>query len=199
VNWGGGGVEPDSSLYVVNVLNLAHFVQLTPREAIATDVEAAAENMMGTATPILGTEVALKQEPMMSPSFTPCSPPPWAMLVAVDLQAGTIVWRSPLGVLDKMMPMALPLRWGAPTFGGPLLTGGGLTFIGATADNRFRAFVTATGEEIWSVELPSGAFALPMTYEQAGRQFVVIASGPHPFFHPIPGDHITAFALPLRE
>ena len=195
-NWGGGGYDPGAGLFVVNVLNMGHFVKLWRNEDLAPDAEGSAENMMGKAAPLFGTPYGLEQGPFVSPMFTPCSPPPWHELVAVDLQRGTIEWRATLGVLDKMMPVPLPMRWGSPGFGGPLLTSGGLTFIGATADNRFRAFATATGEELWSHELGSGAFALPMTYERNGRQYIVVASGQHPFLHRILDDHITAFALP---
>ena len=199
VNWGGGGMDESSGLFVVNVLNMGHFVKLLPIESLPPDTEGAPENTMGQATPIAGTPYAMEQGPLISPMFTPCTPPPWGQLVAVDLQQGTIKWRVPLGVLDRMMPLPLPLRWGAPLFGGPLVTGGGLTFIGATADERFRAFATATGEELWSVELPTGSFALPMSYAKDGKQFVVIASGAHPFIYQKPGDYITAFALPDKK
>lgn len=199
VNWGGGGMDPNTGLFVVNVLNMPHFVKLIPQSELPEGSQGAPENTMDQATRLLGTPYGLKQGPFMSPLFTPCSPPPWGELVAVNLQEGHIEWRSTLGVLDRTMPMPLPLRWGAANFGGPLLTGSGLVFIGATADDRFRAFSTATGEELWSVVLPSGAFALPMTYLKDGRQYVVIASGQHPFIHPTLDDHVTAFALPAKD
>jgi quinoprotein glucose dehydrogenase len=131
--------------------------------------------------------------------FTPCTSPPWAAVVAVDLTAGEILWQSTLGTLDALMPFPIPLQWGTAAFGGPMVTAGGLVFIGATQDNRFRAFDIDTGEELWSATLPTGSFAVPMSYEIDGRQFVVIASGGHPFIYPFPGDYITAFALPASE
>ncbi len=94
------------------------------------------------------------------------------------------------------MPLPLPVVWGTASFGGPIVTAGGLVFIGATQDDRFRAFDLTTGEELWSARLPTGSFALPMTYQVEGRQYVVIASGGHPFIYPRPGDYLTAFALP---
>ena len=132
----------------------------------------------------------------MSPRFTPCNPPPWAQLVAVDLEAGEINWKVPLGTIDKLSPIPLPLRWGAPSFGGAIVTGGGLVFIGATADDRFRAFALEDGEELWTFRLPKGSFAHPMTYMLDGRQYVVTVSGGHPFVDQDPGDYVTAFALP---
>ncbi|MCC7488186.1 MAG: PQQ-binding-like beta-propeller repeat protein, partial [Gammaproteobacteria bacterium] len=68
--------------------------------------------------------------------------------------------------------------------------------IGATGDERFRAFDTRSGRELWSARLPTGAFSMPMSYEVDGRQFVVVAAGGHAFVYPKPGDLIRAYALP---
>jgi quinoprotein glucose dehydrogenase len=199
INWGGVAVDPVSKILYTKVLRMAHFVQLIPIENVETPVTSSAENMMGTAAPLRGTPYALKQGPVVSPMFTPCTPPPWAAVVAVDLQAGEILWQSTLGTLDALMPIPLPLKFGTASFGGPIVTAGGLMFVGATQDDRFRAFELETGEEVWSVRLPTGSFAMPMTYEVDGRQFVVIASGGHPFIYPTPGDYLTAFALPVDK
>jgi quinoprotein glucose dehydrogenase len=164
--------------------------------------------MLGAPVRLLGTPYAVRQAALLSPANQmPCTAPPYAELVAVDLQAGTILWRSTLGVWDHSLPppmaspfsLPLPLRWGTPTFGGPMLTAGGLVFIGATGDDRFRAFELATGRQLWEASLPTGAFAVPMSYEVGGRQFVVIASGGHAFVYQKPGDQITAFALPAQR
>ena len=199
VNWGGVAVDPASKILYTKVLRMGHFVQLIPLDEIETPATSSAENMMGTAAPLKGTPYALKQGPVVSPMFTPCTPPPWAAVVAVDLQAGEILWQSTLGTLDTLMPVPLPLKWGTAAFGGPMITAGGLLFIGATQDDRFRAFDLASGDEIWTVKLPTGSFAMPMSYEIDGRQFVVIASGGHPFIYPFPGDYLTAFALPVND
>lgn len=205
VNWGGVAVDPAAGLLVVNVITLAHFAQLIPIGEVKDAPRSVQENMLGAATPLKGTPYALKQSALLSPANQmPCTAPPYAELVAVDLNKGEILWRGPLGVWDHSLPppmaapwsLPLPLRWGTPTFGGPMLTAGGLVFIGATGDDRFRAFDAATGRELWSHRLPTGAFAVPMSYESGGRQFVVVASGGHPFVYQKAGDQITAFALP---
>ncbi|RMF99202.1 MAG: pyrroloquinoline quinone-dependent dehydrogenase, partial [Gammaproteobacteria bacterium] len=198
INWGGVAVDPRTRILVTKVLRMGHFAQLIPREQIQTRPLEAGENQMGAPAALLGTPYALRQGPLVSPMFMPCTEPPWAALVAVDLEAGEILWQSPLGMLDRLMPIPLPLRWGTASFGGPIITGGGLVFIGATQDDRFRAFDLVSGEELWSARLPTGAFALPMTYSVDGRQYVVVASGGHPFIYPHPGDYLTAFALPRR-
>ena len=125
-----------------------------------------------------------------------CGAPPWAKLVAVDLEQGTIKWEVPLGTIDKLSPIPLPIHWGAPTFAGGIVTAGGVIFIGATADNRFRAFSLEDGDELWDIKLPTSSFAHPMTYEIDGKQYVVVVSGGHPFVDQDPGDWVTAFALP---
>jgi len=195
INWGGVAIDPRSRIAVTKVLRMGHYAQLIPVEELA-DATPAGENLMGAPAPLLGTPYALRQGPVVSPMFTPCSAPPWSALVAVDLQAGEILWQAPLGSLDKLMPIPLPLRWGTASFGGPMVTAGGLVFIGATQDDRLRAFDLVSGEELWDAVLPTGAFALPMSYAIDGRQFVVIAAGGHPFIYQKPGDYLIAFALP---
>ncbi len=81
--------------------------------------------------------------------------------------------------------------------GGPIVTAGGLIFIGATADEKFRAFDIDTGDELWTRTVPTSAMATPMTYEIKGRQFVVVAVGGHnSYYRDKIGDYLLAFALP---
>jgi quinoprotein glucose dehydrogenase len=95
------------------------------------------------------------------------------------------------------MPIPLPLPYGTPLAGGPTVTAGGLVFIGASSDEKFRAFDIDTGEKLWEVDTPASAMATPMTYAIDGRQFVVVAAGGHLFkgFQNI-SDYIVAYALP---
>ena len=200
INWGSAAIHQPSKTLVTNVLNLLHMVQLIPNENVVNAGKGSSQeadgNPMAGAQPLLGTPYHLKQGPVMSPRFTPCNPPPWAKLVAVDLEKGTIKWDVPLGTIDKVSPIPIPLKWGAPSFSGGIVTAGGVVFIGATADNRFRAFDVENGEEIWKTKLPTSSFAHPMTYAINGKQYVVIVSGGHPFVDQDPGDWVTAFALP---
>jgi len=196
VNWGSVAIHEPSNTLITNVLNIMHFAQLIPNEEVTEAKGEAGENVMDSAAPLLGTPYHLLQGPVMSPRFTPCSEPPFAKLVAVDLEKGTIKWDVTLGTIDKLSPIPLPIKWGAPTFAGGIVTAGNVIFIGATADNRFRAFDLEDGDELWETKLPTGSFAHPMTYEIDGKQYVVIVSGGHPFVDQDPGDWITAFALP---
>ena len=83
-----------------------------------------------------------------------------------------------------------------PNMGGPIVTAGGLVFIGAATDNYLRAFDIETGRELWKGRLPAGGQATPMSYEANGRQFVVIAAGGHGGLGTKRGDYVVAFALP---
>jgi quinoprotein glucose dehydrogenase len=133
----------------------------------------------------------------MTPMFAPCTPPPWSELVAVDMSDGEILWKVPLGVLDKLAPLPLPLELGTPIAGGPIVTAGGLIFIGATLDERFRAFDIETGDELWQTPTPTASNATPMTYMHEGRQYVVISSGGHMFqYRDKISDYLLAYALP---
>ena len=84
---------------------------------------------------------------------------------------------------------------GTENYGGPIATAGGLLFIGATQDQKFRAFDRDTGEILWETQLPAGGYATPATYSVAGRQYIVIAAGGGKMGTPS-GDAYVAFGLP---
>jgi quinoprotein glucose dehydrogenase len=133
---------------------------------------------------------------MLSPLGVPCTPTPWGVLAAVDLNSGRVLWQSNLGTTEDIAPLGLTLDTGTPTLGGPIVTDGGLVFIGAAMDRYLRAFDAATGAELWRGRLPASGIATPMTYAWQGRQYVVIAAGGHGEAGLDPGDAIVAFALP---
>jgi quinoprotein glucose dehydrogenase len=127
-----------------------------------------------------------------------CGPTPWGELVAVNMDTGDIAYRKTLGVSD-MLPPGLQ-NTGRPSTGGVILTASGLTFVGGTDDFRFRAFATATGNQLWEIKLPSSIEATPITYMGAdGRQFVtVVATGGSLTGSDVTNDEIIAFALPKK-
>jgi quinoprotein glucose dehydrogenase len=106
----------------------------------------------------------------------PAIKPPWGTLNAVDLNTGEIKWKVPLGEYPDLTEKGIPPT-GTENYGGPLATAGGLIFIGATADETFRAFDKQTGKVLWQAELPFGGNASPSTYMVGGRQYVVISAG----------------------
>ncbi|MFQ5570752.1 MAG: PQQ-binding-like beta-propeller repeat protein, partial [Rhodothermales bacterium] len=105
-------------------------------------------------------------------------------------------WEVPLGMVPQLNEVPGADTWGSLVMGGPIVTAGGLVFIGATMDDAIRAFDIDTGEELWKAPLPAGGQATPMTYEVGGKQYLVIAAGGHASIGTTPGDYVVAFALP---
>ena len=130
----------------------------------------------------------------LDPEGYPAVKPPWGTLNAIDLDAGEIRWSVPLGEVPELTKRGLPPT-GTENYGGPIVTAGGLVFVGATKDQRFRAFDKRTGKRLWETTLPAGGYATPATYEKDGRQYVVIAAGGGKMGTPS-GDAYVAFALP---
>ncbi|NWG91872.1 MAG: pyrroloquinoline quinone-dependent dehydrogenase [Parvularculaceae bacterium] len=192
-NWGGGAFDPSRNLFVVNMSNVAHRIELIPAE----DVEAVQEAFHDSeVSPQRGAPYGMRRDLLVSPLDLPCTPPPWGVLAAVDLQTGEIVWRRTLGTIEDLTGGVLKSELGTPTIGGPMATAGGLVFIGATLDYYLRAFDIETGKELWKGRLPTNAPATPMTYEWRGRQYVVVMAGGYSNIDTPPGDELIAFALP---
>ncbi|MEZ5300533.1 MAG: PQQ-binding-like beta-propeller repeat protein [Verrucomicrobiales bacterium] len=106
----------------------------------------------------------------------PAIKPPWGTLNAVDLNTGEIKWKVVLGEYPELTARGMPPT-GTENYGVPLVTAGGVLFIGATADETFRAFDKETGKLLWKAELPFSGNATPSTYAINGRQFIAISAG----------------------
>jgi quinoprotein glucose dehydrogenase len=131
----------------------------------------------------------------LDPDGYPASAPPWGTLTAIDLDSGEHAWQVPLGEFPELAAQGLG-GTGSENYGGPVVTAGGLVFIGATThDKKLRAFDKATGRMLWDAVLPFSAIGTPATYEVAGRQFVVVPAGGGKDRGPSGGVYV-AFALP---
>jgi quinoprotein glucose dehydrogenase len=184
-HWGGVAIDPVRQLAVVPVNRIAAMVQLLPREGLDLARAKAEERRLGDDyeyNMMHGTPYVMRRRMLLAPSRLPCTPPPFGSLVAVDLRTGALRWSVPLGSPSALLPKELtdkvPPDWGSPNLGGPIVTAGGLVFIGAALDRALHAFDIDTGREIWTGPLPASGKATPMSYRLAsGEQFVAIAAG----------------------
>jgi quinoprotein glucose dehydrogenase len=193
-NWGGVAVDANRQILIANVLDMAWIVTLIPADEVAQARKDNPGVEIGTQE---GTPYGMRREMLISSLELPCSAPPWGTLAAIDLSSGDILWQEPLGTVRDLAPVPIPIKYGTPNLGGPMITGSGLIFIGATMDNYIRAFNIDTGAELWKRRLPAGGQATPMTYRIAEDQpqMVVIAAGGHGRMGSKLGDYVVAFKL----
>ncbi|HKC39766.1 MAG TPA: pyrroloquinoline quinone-dependent dehydrogenase [Gemmatimonadales bacterium] len=189
-HWGGVATDERRGVVVVPVNRVPAMIQLIPAEGFNGDSlfrEDAARGITNFEySRMRGTPYIMRRRIILGPAGLPCTPPPFGAVVAVNLGTGAIQWTVPLGTFGGVP--------GSVQLGGPIVTAGGLVFIGASLDRSFHALDIETGRELWTAALPAGARATPMTYEAGGRQFVVIAAGGSDVWGT--GDAIIAFALP---
>ena len=187
--------------------NVVAFLQSEPGEATSTsDIDLSDESLTwsggegelswSTSTPQYVPQLEYFTDHMGYHAIKP----PWGKLVAVDVARGDILWSVPLGEYPGLVEMGIR-NTGAENFGGMAVTQGGLIFIAATEDNRFRAFDKASGVLLWEFEMDSPGFSTPSTYEIDGRQYVVIVAGGGGGRYRSPvtqdiGRRVHAFALP---
>jgi quinoprotein glucose dehydrogenase len=176
MNWGGVAWDRDHGLLIVPTNNLAVVIRLIPRDNVT---QARQSNRIGTEIANQnGTPFGMSRAFLRAPSGVPCTPPPWGELAAVDVSTGTLKWHVPFGAFPGV-PEPQASQWGSINLGGPMVTAGGLIFIGASLDASLKAFDVETGKELWRGTLPTSARATPMTYEVNHTQYVAIAAGGH--------------------
>jgi quinoprotein glucose dehydrogenase len=130
------------------------------------------------------------------PNGYPAVVPPWGTLNAIDLNTGRYLWKIPLGEYPELAAQGLK-NTGTENYGGPVVTAGGLVFIGATMfDDMIRAFDSSTGKLLWEYKLPFAGVATPALYMVDGKEYVVIAASGGRNPREKPGGVYIAFALP---
>lgn len=197
MNWSGYAFDPRRQLLVVNTTVLPFELRMIAREDYAKLTHG---DNAGEYGPEQGTPYAMYRRPLLSSAHLPCTQGPWGELIGVDLAAGTIRWRVPLGSLQSFLPTLKNMPAGSPSLGGPIVTAGGLAFIAGTIDPYLRAFDLDDGKELWKAKLPTSGHATPMTYRWQGRQYVVIAAGGSAkITEEAQGDAIIAYALPPSD
>jgi quinoprotein glucose dehydrogenase len=183
-NWGGASFDPETHTLYVNSMEIG-FVQRMDKRPEGSIIPYRAR---GGATP---------NSRFWDQHMNPCQKPPWGFLTAIDMNKGEFRWRSVLGVVDELLAKGIPPT-GTANLGGTIVTAGGLVFIGATNDSRFRAFDKASGKELWVVKIPASAHATPATYigKRSKKQFVVIAAGGGNKYNDSYSDSLVAYSLP---
>jgi quinoprotein glucose dehydrogenase len=181
-NWGGASYDPTSGLLYVNSMDVGHFARMDKRPE-------------GSIVPYRSRRSRYQR--FWDSNQYPCQQPPWGTLTAIDLNKGDFRWQVTLGEFDELTELGIP-KTGTPNIGGSIVTAGGLVFIAATNDSRFRAFDKDTGEELWVTRLPASGHATPMTFRgrNSGRQYVVIAAGGGNKYNRTYSGKLVAFALP---
>lgn len=178
-DWGGGSFDPGTGWYYVNSHDEPWIIELQSAPA-------------GLGYPYMGAE---GEGRFVDREGYAAIKPPWGQLTAIDLNRGEIAWQVVLGEHKELTARGIPPT-GTQNMGGSVVTAGGLLFIGATQDEKFRAFDKSTGKILWEADLPAGGYASPATYEAKGKQYVVIAAGGGGKPRTKAGDALVAFALP---
>jgi glucose dehydrogenase len=200
VNWGGTASDPSLGYVFVNTNDEASigWIEKTPAGARGNGYRR--NSVVGPTSRFQWSEGDPRSGNINNAGARawPCQKPPWGQLIAVNANTGDIAWRVPFGVTDELP--AGKRNTGRLNMGGPIATAGGLVFIAATNDKRFRAFDSKTGKELWSAKLDMSAHAVPITYQgKNGKQYVaVVAAGASAIDDPEPPgkEALVVFALP---
>lgn len=181
-NWGGASFDPETRTLYVNSMDVGMTFQMEKRPE-------------GSTVPYRAKGARTPNGRFWDPNLYSCQQPPWGHLTAINLDDGTFRWRTVLGEFDELTKRGIP-KTGAPNLGGSLVTAGGLLFIGATNDSRFRVFDKDNGKQLWETRLPASAHANPMTFvTPSGRQLVVVAAGGGNKYNSSFSDSLLAFTV----
>lgn len=183
-NWPGMSYNPDLGYLFVNTVNIADVGKIAKNED-ASDPAYERTSPWGMYARFWNND-----------KFWPCQNPPWGELWAINTNTGDIAWKVPFGVIEELDAKGIH-NTGTLNFGGSISTAGGLLFIAATNDQRFRAFDAATGKVLWETKLETGSYTVPMTYEgKDGKQYVVLVDTGGSFYDTTAGDSVIAYTLP---
>lgn len=167
-NWGGGFFDPKLGYLFVDTKDLANFNKLVP------DGKGDYNRVSPDNPP-----AEIGDYFWDGKKHWPCQQPPWARLIAVNVNTGDIVWQVPFGSFEELDKLGVPKTGTPTTNAGGIVTAGGLIFIGATTDGKFRAFDSRTGKEVWTTDLEVDVNSIPITWQgKDGKQYLaVFASG----------------------
>ena len=186
-NWSGAAVDPETGYLYVPSVNAYSTIGLSPPEPH--------EEQQSTLNYL---RRSLSAGPVM-PRGLPLWKPPYSRMTAIDMNTGDHVWMTPTGNGDRVRNHPMLRDLDLPPLGGdwgrtgPLLTTSlliqALVAGGTNGGPRLAAYDKVTGEEVSSLDLPSGALGAPMTYMLDRRQYIAMTVGGQ-----VPG--LVAFTLP---
>ena len=194
-NWGSMAYDQGARIGYLTVSRWPTVVKLIPRRQFRTaERQGTLNGAAAQFTEQDGTPYGMARVDLVHATL-PCLKGPWSTFVAVDLDAGEVVWERPVGTTPWLDLGGQAAGWGYLTKGGPMVTAGGVVFLATTYDNTLRAFDGKHGAEVWSYELPAGAHSTPMAYLHDGTDYVVITAGGYLSEGEGRGDFVLAFGL----
>ncbi|WP_414815825.1 glucose/quinate/shikimate family membrane-bound PQQ-dependent dehydrogenase [Rhizobium sp. IY2] len=195
-NWGSVAVDPERQI----MFGMPTYLAFTSRLVPAADIPPRGQDEKGSEQGLNrndGAPYGVFMGPFLGLLKIPCQAPPWGYVAGVDLRTGKIAYMHKNGTVHDMTPLPLPFKVGVPGIGGPMLTKGGVAFLGAAVDNYLRAYDVTSGRQLWQGRLPAGGQATPMTYmADDNKQYVVMVAGGHGSVGTKPGDYVIAYTLP---
>lgn len=195
-NWGSVAVDPKHQVMFAMPTYLAFTSRLVPADQIPPkgQDEKASEQGLNRND---GAPYGVFMGPFLSPIGIPCQSPPWGYVAGTDLRTGKIAYKHKNGTVEDMAPVPIPLKLGVPGIGGPMITAGGVAFLGAAVDDYLRAYDLTTGKQLWQTRLPAGGQSTPMSYTgKDGKQYVLIVAGGHGSVGTKAGDYVMSYRLP---
>ncbi|MFU8863881.1 MAG: pyrroloquinoline quinone-dependent dehydrogenase [Rhodobacterales bacterium] len=192
-NWGGVAVDPRSGILYVNASRIVQFIRLIPRAEYDEMNPEGGGNEEGY-SPQYGSPYGIFLTDWSNWAGIPCWKPPFGTFSAIDLATGDLLYEVPFGKAQFHGFYGFA-DWGSPTLGGPVVTAGGVIFIGASMDSRVRALDAATGEELWSDLVEAPAVSIPAVFTHQGEDYVVFTVGGNSILKPEVSDQAVAYRL----
>jgi quinoprotein glucose dehydrogenase len=191
-NWGGAAIDDRTDILYINSMRIVQVLRLIPRDVYdLVGGESGAEEGF---YPQEGAPYGIELTPWENWAGLPCWEPPFGTFSAYDLRSGERLYEVPLG-MGQYWGFYGFRDWGSPTLGGPVVTAGGVAFIGATMDAHVRALDAATGEELWSDLVAAPTVSNPAVFTHKGIDYVVFAVGGNPILAPAVADQVVAYRL----
>ena len=192
-NWGGVAVDPRNATLYVNASRIVQLIRLIPRAEYEAIQGPEGGNEEGY-SPQEGSPYGIHLTDWSNWMGMPCWEPPFGTFSAYDLNTGERLYETPFG-RSQLQGFYGLASWGSPTLGGPVVTAGGVAFLGASMDSRVRALDVRSGRELWSDLVDAPAVSIPAVFTHEGVDYVVFAVGGNSILKPQVSDQVVAYRL----